>query len=62
MKKRKPEPGTAEYPPNKVTPTPQPKKKKTGTTNRLRDVLEEAREYLQQRGITQPWEDDPDSC
>src|ERR1017187_4256866 len=27
-----------------------------------RDVLEEAREYLQQRGITQPWEDDPDSC
>jgi hypothetical protein len=61
MNKRKPEPGTAEYAPDKVTPAPQPKKK-TGTTNRLRDVLEEAREYLQQRGITQPWEDDPDSC
>ena len=27
-----------------------------------RDVLEEARKYLKQRGITQPWEDDPDSC
>ena len=27
-----------------------------------RDVLEEAREYLIQRGITRPWEDDPDSC
>jgi hypothetical protein len=62
MKKRKPEPGTAEYAPDQVTPAPQPKKKKTGTTKRLRDVLDEARKHLRQRGITQPWEDDPDSC
>jgi hypothetical protein len=54
MKKRKPEPGTAEYASNKVTPAPQPKKKKAGTTKGLRDVLEEARNYLKQRGITQP--------
>jgi hypothetical protein len=26
-----------------------------------RDVLEEAREVFQQRGIAKPWEDDPDS-
>jgi hypothetical protein len=61
MKKRKPERGTAEYAPDKVTPAPQPKKK-TGTTKRLRDVLDEARKHLRQHGITHPWEDAPDSC
>jgi hypothetical protein len=53
MKKRRPEPGTAEYAPDKVTPAPQPKKK-TGTTKRWREVLDEARKYLRQHGIAQP--------
>jgi hypothetical protein len=46
MKKRKPEPGTAEYAPDKVTPAPQPKKKETGTTNRLRETCSKKRENI----------------
>jgi|ERR1017187_6671721 hypothetical protein len=45
MKKRKPETGTAEYAPDKVMPAPQPKKK-TGTTNRLREMCSQKRESI----------------
>src|ERR1017187_4733455 len=62
MKKCKPEPGTAEYAPNKVTPAPQPKKKKTGTTNRLRETCSKKRENISSSVALDRWEDDPDSC
>ena len=54
MKKCKPEPGTAEYAPNRVRR--QHTAEEEGDRHNepiARDVLEEAREYLKQRGITQ---------